>query len=112
MTTVSAPVGTTPPVMIRTHCPGPTVPAKGRPAKDEPISSSVVSASAARSSPRIAHPSIAELRWEGTSTGETTSSASTRPSALRMGTRSVVVSGSRKRWMKARAFSTGMEFGS
>jgi len=112
MTTVSAPRGTTPPVMMRTHWPAPTSPPKGRPANEAPISASVVSASAFRSAPRIAQPSMAELRCAGTSTGETTSSASTRLSAARTGTRATVRTGSRNRWMKARAFSTGMEFGS
>ena len=112
MTTVSAPSGTTPPVMMRTHSPLPTLPAKGRPANDAPISVRVASASAARSAPRIAQPSIAELRWEGTSTGERTSSASTRPSAVRTGTRNVPCTGARNWWMKARAFVTGIEFGS
>jgi hypothetical protein len=112
MTTVSAPSGTTPPVMMRTHCPGPTFPLKGLPAKATPISCSVASRSAARSAPRIAQPSIAELRCEGTFTGERMSSASTRPRLLRTGTRITPLTGARNWWMKARAFATGIEFGS
>ncbi len=112
ITTVSAPSGTTPPVMMRTHCPGPTLPANGLPAKEAPISCSVTSAPGERSAPRIAQPSIAELRCAGTSTGESTSSASTRPSAERSGTRSTPATGSRNWWMKVRAFATGIEFGS
>jgi hypothetical protein len=112
MTTVSAPGGTTPPVMMRTHCPLPTSPSNGLPANDAPISSNVVSASAFRSAPRIAQPSIAELRCAGTSTGDSTSSASTRPRAERIGTRIVLSIGARNWWMKARAFATGIESGS
>ena len=62
--------------------------------------------------PRMAQPSMAELRCEGTSTGEGTSSASTRPSESRIGTRRVPSMGFRNGWMKARAFATGIEFGS
>ena len=112
ITTVSEPGGTTPPVMMRTHWPAATGPAKGLPANDAPISVSVASPSAFRSAPRIAQPSMAELRCAGTSTGERTSSASTRPSAERNGTRSVPCTGSRNWWMKERAFATGIEFGS
>ena len=112
MTTVSAPSGTTPPVMMRTHSPLPTAPPKGLPAKDTPISSSVASVAGSRSAPRIAQPSMAELRCDGTFTGETTSSASTRPSADRTGTRATPPIGSRNWWMKRRAFATGIEFGS
>jgi hypothetical protein len=98
--------------MMRTHWPAPTRPGKGLPAKEAPISCNVVSLSAFRSAPRIAQPSIAELRCEGTSTGECTSSARTRPSAERIGTRTVPSMGARNWWMKARAFATGIEFGS
>jgi hypothetical protein len=55
MTTVSAPSGTTPPVMMRTHCPDLIVPMKGFPANEAPASWSVVSPSA--SGPRSASPS-------------------------------------------------------
>jgi len=61
---------------------------------------------------RRAYPSIAELSASGTSNGETMSSASTCPSASRTGTRRVPVIGATKRSMKARALSTGIEFGS
>ncbi len=111
ITTRSAPSGTTPPVMMRTHCPAPTGPPNGRPANDDPISVTTLSPSF-RSALRSAQPSMAELRWAGTSTGVSTSSASTRPNAVRTGTRRMPVTGSRNWWMKARAFATGMELGS
>ena len=54
ITTVSAPAGITPPVKMRTHCPGPTVAADGLPANDSPTRARVVSRRARdrRSAPR------------------------------------------------------------
>ena len=112
ITTLSAPAGITAPVKMRTACPAPTVPAKGLPANDSPMRARRVSLPGARSAKRTAQPSIAELSWPGTSTGETTSSASTRPSACRTCTRSIAVTGTRKRRISSRARSTGIEFGS
>ena len=101
----------TPPVKMRTVSPGPIAPACGLPANDSPTRFNSVSPSARRSAKRTAQPSIAELSWPGTAIGETMSCASTRPSAARMCTRSVAVTGVRNWRISARARSTGIEFG-
>jgi hypothetical protein len=54
MTTVSQLSGITPPVMMRTACPGPTVPQNGLPANEAPTTPSVTAASAFKSAKRIA----------------------------------------------------------
>ena len=52
MITVSQPDGMTPPVMMRTACPGAAAPWNGLPAKDVPTTFSVVSPVEARSAKR------------------------------------------------------------
>jgi hypothetical protein len=88
-------LGITPPVKMRTASPAPMLPSNGRPANDSPMRFSGVGASASSRRSAPAQPSIAELSWPGTSIGETTSAASTRPSAWRMCIFSTVVIGAR-----------------
>ena len=91
ITTVSAPSGTTPPVMMRTHWPGATRPGeRAGPRRTRRPPSSVVSPSASRSAPRIAQPSMAELRCDGhVHRREDVLGEHAAQSAERTGTRSV-----------------------
>ena len=80
MQTASAPSGNGAPVMIRTACPGPTVPSNRWPAATEPITWSRAGA-AAVSAARRAYPSMDEFANGGTSSLDTMSSLRTHPSA-------------------------------
>src|SRR5829696_4500398 len=83
-TTVSAPGGTAPPVMIRTASPGCTVGSRPVPANTSPVilsATGLASPAPARSGPRTANPSMAELANGGRSSAAATSAASTQPRA-------------------------------
>ena len=88
MTTVSVPDGITAPVMTCTVAPAGTAPAKGLPAHAVPSTGNERVPRPGRSDPANAYPSIAELVCPGTAMGESTSAASTRPSASRTSTSS------------------------
>ena len=111
-TTVSSPAGMTAPVMIFTHSPAATVPCQAAPAKAVPTLRSTSGWPATSSVPRKAKPSMAELSCGGTLTGETTSSASTRPSACITGTRCTPVTGATSRARNAFTASAGRACGS
>ena len=102
----------TAPVVMRSACPDGTSPVNGAPARPVPAILKRVSPPEASSLPRRAKPSIAELSWAGTSMGDTTSVASTRPSACRIGTCSISTTGDTRRAMKACAWTIGSAFGS
>src|SRR5690606_6856138 len=79
-TTVSAPAGIGPPVMMRTAWPGPTARRSSAPAATSAITGSVTGTSA-MSLARTAYPAMAGLANGGSGTGEVTSSARVAPSA-------------------------------
>ena len=84
-TRVSAAFGTTAPVAIAVHSPGPIVPVKGFPGNDSPTTvseTSSPSASVLASSKRIAKPSIAARRNPGTDTIAIAGCARRRPAAV------------------------------
>ena len=84
-TRVSAPFGTTAPVAIAVHSPGPIVPVKGFPGNDSPTTVSATSsrsASVLASSKRIAKPSIAARRNPGTDAIAIAGCARRRPAAV------------------------------
>jgi len=111
--TVSQPAGMTAPVITRTASPALGAPSKATPAYAVPITRKETSpASPASSVLAKAKPSIAELSCAGTSMDDRTSSASTRSSALRMGTRATPFTGCTKSRMMACACATGRAFGS
>ena len=93
LTTVSAPSGTSPPVIIRTHSPDWSFFGQGWPAKEDPTSFNVKPSGLMSSEPK-AQPSIAELLKSGRSMGEWRSSANTNPSASEIAFSAVEATGS------------------
>ena len=112
-TTVSAPGGTAPPVMIRTASPGCTVGSRPVPANTSPVilrATGLASPAPARSAPRSANPSMAELANGGRSSAAATSVASTQPRASARPT-SRTGSGASRSSTPARASANGTRSG-
>ena len=111
-TTVSSPSGMMAPVMILMHSPGPTLPCHALPASAVPTTWKRLTPSVFKSAPAKAKPSMAELSCGGTLIGETTSCASTRPSAACSGTVSACCTGATNSAKNSFTLSAGSAAGS
>ena len=101
------------PVMILTHWPGAATPRQAAPAKAVPSARCSVSGWPGwRRAPSKAKPSMAELSCGGTLMGETTSCASTRPSAANTPTVSVSLTGWTRRARNSLTLAAGRALGS
>ena len=112
-TTVSAPGGSAPPVMMRTAAPGSTVGSRPVPANTSPVirrGTGLASPAPARSAPRTAKPSMAELANGGRSSAAATSMARTAPRAS-ASPASLTGSGASRSSTPARASANGTRSG-
>ncbi len=113
MTTVSAPVGMTPPVKMRTHSPAPIAP--GQRLAGKRLADALEDGFRVRRQVGESHRVAVHRRVVVAGDGERRNDVGGKDAAqgaARTCTRSIAVTGERKLAISARAFATGIEFGS